>query len=97
MFMLNDRQVDIAPLPAPHFTAADRHRYAIHLQETDAALSHILALWWAGAGVFPIHPDIPAAKARHMAIQAGCDRLVTQTGVHELPEVEGHAVAFWSR
>ena len=89
MFILNDRQVDIAPLPAQGFTAPDRHRYAIHLLDTDAALSHILALWWSNAGVFPIHPDIPEGKARDMAIQARCDRLVTDTGVHRLPETEG--------
>lgn len=89
MFILNDRQVDIAPLAAQDFSNPNSHRYAIHLQATDAALSHILALKWAGAGVFPIHPDIPAAKAREMAIQAGCDRLVTDAGVHELPETDG--------
>ncbi|MBY5934971.1 AMP-binding protein [Tateyamaria omphalii] len=84
MFVLNDRHTDIAPLPAKAYVNPDTHRYAIHLQQTDNALSHILALWWAGAGVFPIHPTIPATKARDMAVQAGCDRLVTEAGVHEL-------------
>ncbi|KIC47850.1 AMP-binding protein [Tateyamaria sp. ANG-S1] len=87
MFILNDRQVDIAPLSGQDFINPESHRYAIHLHDKDAVLSHILALWWADAGVFPIHPDIPATKARDMALQADCDRLVNEAGVHALPVV----------
>ena len=86
MFILNDQLVDLVPLDDAVFAHPQPHRYGLHLQKTDNVLRHIVGLRDAGAGVFPIHPDNPADKAREMAVQAGCDRFVGDDGVTEIPQ-----------
>lgn len=86
MFILNDQLVDLTPLNDAVFAQPQTHRYGLHLQKTENALRHIIGLRNARAGVFPIHPDIPADKAREMATQAGCDRFVDDDGVTEITQ-----------
>ena len=86
MFILNDQLVDLSPLDDAEFADPQTHRYGLHLQKTDSVLRHIIGLRDAGAGVFPIHPDIPTDKAREMAAQAGCDRFVGDEGITEIPQ-----------
>ncbi|SCZ64763.1 fatty-acyl-CoA synthase [Epibacterium ulvae] len=81
MFVLNDTPVD----PKALHSRLDRtlnncaaHRYAIHMNNTGTILSTLLYLRDKGAGVFPIHPDIPAETARMMAQTAGCDMLLAE-------------------
>ncbi len=86
MFILNDQLVDFLPLDDTVFSDPQLHRYGLHLQKTDDVLRHISRLREAGAGVFPIHPDIPVDKARQMAVQAGCDKFVSEDGVAEIAQ-----------
>ncbi|MDW3183786.1 AMP-binding protein [Roseobacter sp.] len=84
MFFLNETRIDPAEGQGKLralYRDAHAHRYALHLQDTGDVLRHILFLRDANAGVFPIHPDIPAQKAREMARAAGCDTIVTAEGV----------------
>ncbi|MEP5758838.1 MAG: AMP-binding protein [Litoreibacter sp.] len=90
MFILNDQLVDLTPLDETVFADPASHRYGLHLQKTDKILCHIMALRTAGAGIFPIHFDIPEAKAREMARRAGCDRFVTEEGVTDLGNTSSH-------
>ena len=84
MFILNDQVVDLVPLDEDLFVDPQTHRYGLHLQKTDTVLRHVIGLRDKGAGVFPIHPDVPADKARDMAAQAGCDRFVSDDGITEV-------------
>ncbi|MEP3346786.1 MAG: AMP-binding protein [Litoreibacter sp.] len=90
MFILNDQLVDLTPLDEMAFPDPQPHRYGLHLQKTDNVLRHIVGLRDADAGVFPIHPDIPAEKARKMALQAGCDRFVDEDGVTEIAQTSAN-------
>ncbi len=79
MFVLNDIAFEIDPIIARLWEKIDNpasHRFAIHLPHTGEALTCILYLRNQGAGVFPIHADIPLAKAKEMAARAGCDRFL---------------------
>ncbi|MEL6520723.1 MAG: AMP-binding protein [Pseudomonadota bacterium] len=89
-FVLNDEIVNVAPLDGTVFPEPKSHCYAVQVQDTAQALSYILALRDAGAGVFPIHPDIPRCQAQGMAAQAGCDLLLTEDGVASISEASHH-------
>lgn len=90
MFILNEEIInpaqDLSTLRAL-YPDAHAHRYALHLQNAGDVLRHILFLRDANAGVFPVHPDMPAQTARDMALAAGCDRIVTTQGVASLSDV----------
>lgn len=88
MFIVNDRSIDPAAEVAPEaarLADPEAHRIALHLTDTAAMLATILHLRDAGAGVFPIHPDMPAELARAMAGRAGCDLFLGDDGVETLP------------
>ncbi|WP_424934245.1 AMP-binding protein [Amaricoccus macauensis] len=80
MFILNDAPATRAPNPAIMALAEHGHRIALHLSETEKMLGAILNLRQAGSTIFPIHPDIPHARALDMAAHAGCDRFVAGDG-----------------
>ncbi|GFE51074.1 acyl-CoA synthetase [Roseobacter cerasinus] len=89
MFILNETRVDPNRGRAAlrqFYADASSHRYALHLTDTAELLRHILFLRDMNAGVFPIHPDIPASTAHDMAVTAGCDRIVTAEGLTNLPQ-----------
>jgi len=92
MFILNDTRID----PQEIFTRLDRslndperHRYGIHMSNTETVLATILYLRDQGAGVYPIHPDTPADTARDMARKAGCHVLL----LDGLKQIEIHQSA----
>ena len=85
MIILNDTVCALErPLDEAVFNGTEHHRYAVHLSQTAEALRHILALQAAGAGVFPIHAEIPAMTAEDMACKAGCTHIVSDEGVKAL-------------
>jgi len=79
MFVLNDTRID----PTEIYDRLDRSltdpstlRFGIHMSSTETLLATILYLRERGAGVYPIHPDIPAETAQDMARKAGCHVLL---------------------
>ncbi|ACF01141.1 AMP-dependent synthetase and ligase [Rhodopseudomonas palustris TIE-1] len=51
--------------------------FAVCLSDPAEFLALLLAIREAGASVLPIHPSTPRAAARRLAIDLGCQRLVT--------------------
>ncbi|WP_231564776.1 AMP-binding protein [Paracoccus halophilus] len=62
-------------------------RVGLRMRDLAGYVATVLALRERGAGVFPIHPDMPDSRTKDMLARAACDIFLDDHGITRLPGI----------